>query len=39
MDNSEFQLLGLLPSVAGVAKVAIRRSLEVLGLLQVEFAN
>ena len=31
--NSKFELLGLLPSVARIAEVAIRRSLEVLRLL------
>jgi hypothetical protein len=37
--SSKFELLGLLPSVARVAKVTVRRSLKVLRLLQVEFAN
>ena len=37
--NSKFEFLGLFPSVARVAKVAVRRSLKVLRLLQVEVAN
>ncbi len=35
---SELELLGLLPGVGRVAEVAVRSSLKVLGLLEVEFA-
>lgn len=37
--RSELELLGLLPGVGRVAEVAVRSSLEVLGLLEVEFAD
>jgi hypothetical protein len=37
--NLELELLGLLPLVVGVAEVAVRCSLEVLGTLELELAD
>jgi hypothetical protein len=39
LDGSEHKLLGLFPSVVGVPEVAIRGGFQVLGLLQIKFAN
>ena len=39
VSSLEREFLGLLPAVLGVAKVSVRRRLQIFGPLQVQFAH